>query len=210
MLPPMSDDQRPPADADAEADRLLSGGPDDAARSRLHRQRRVPAVLGVAVFGALLLLPVVVLVDDGGSSAEPPLWQAVAGFALMTLGIVVSLVSVTRTLRGLRRRRDRGTPLLARTAGRQVELRAQVRGQAPVDPARTALARRLAEEMVHQRLLVGNSVGLTFLWVGQAMAFPAWWRVGIAVAFAVLMTVSGAGLTRDARSARAFLAAHPD
>ena len=43
MLPPMSDDQHPPADADpgarrAEADRLLSGGPDDPARSRLHRR----------------------------------------------------------------------------------------------------------------------------------------------------------------------------
>ena len=216
MLPPMSDVQRPPADADsgarwAEADRLLSGGPDDAARSRLHRdqRRRVLAVLGVAVLGALLLPPVVVLVDDGGSSAEPPLWLAVAGFVLMTLGIVVSFVSVTRTLRTARRRRDRSMTLLALAAGQQKELRAQVRGRSPVDPDRTALARRLAEEMVHERLFIGNNVGLTFLWVGQAMAIPAWWRVGIAIAFAVLTAVSGAGLRRDALSARAFLAAHP-
>lgn len=156
MLPSMSDDQPVAQDADsrwAEADRLLSGEPDDAARSRIRREqrRRLLTVSGVSVVVALLVVPVVLLLEDGSSSSVGPLWQVVVGFSLATTGVVISLVAVVGTLRAARRRRGRSTPLPALTPVQRKGLLAQVRGRAPADPACTGLARRLAEELVGQR-----------------------------------------------------------
>ena len=216
MLPSMPDDQPAPPGPDsddhwAEAEELLSGEPDDATHSRLRRARhgRLLTVLGVTVVVALLVVPVVLLLEDGSSSSDAPLWQVVVGFWLAALGVVISLVAVVRTPRAARRRRGRSTPLFAVTPVPREELLAQVRGRGPVDPARTGLARRLAEDLVRQRFSVWNSCGLTALWVGQAVAIPAWWRVCAAVAFAVLTAATAVPIQRDARGARAFLAAHP-
>lgn len=111
MLPPMSDDQPVPGDADArwvEAEELLSGTLTDAARRRLVREHRerVLVVAGlVPVLGALAV-PIGFLVadvDGGDTSTDVPLWQAVVGFVLMTAGLAGGFVAVARQIRTGRR-----------------------------------------------------------------------------------------------------------
>jgi hypothetical protein len=215
MLRPMSDDQPLPRDADArwaEAQALLSGALDAAAEQRLRRtsRRRVLAVLAATLGAGVLVWLVVLPAADGGEGSSPgvPLWQVVTGFALATVGLVVASVTVVRQVRAVRHRRVRNGPLFVLTVAQRRELLAQVRGRAPVDPARVGLARRTAEDLLHQQHTIGTNVGLSLLWTGLAVALPSWWRVTAAVAYLLLTVVAGGLAQRDARRARAFLVAH--
>ncbi|SDM09338.1 hypothetical protein SAMN05660642_01633 [Geodermatophilus siccatus] len=211
----MPDDQPLPRDADArwaEAQALLSGGPDAAAEQRLRRtlRRRVLAVLGATLGAGVLVWLVVLLAADGGESSSPgvPLRQVVTGFALATVGLVVAGVAVVRQVRAVRRRRVRNGPLFVLAVSQRRELLAQVRGRVPVDPARVGLARRTAEDLQHQRHTVWTNVGPSVLWTGLAVALPSWWRVTAAAAYLLLTVVAGGLAQRGARSAQTFLVAH--
>ncbi len=55
-----------------------------------------------------------------------------------------------------------------------------------------------------------TNTGLAVLWIGQAVAVPSWWRLGVAVGFVLLVAVGSCLVQRDLRAARASLVAHPD
>ncbi|MGY1661393.1 hypothetical protein ACI78Q_09265 [Geodermatophilus sp. SYSU D00705] len=208
----MTADRPTPAD-DArwsEAEALLGPAPARSARRRARRSmwRQLLVVAGLSgVVGAVI--GVVVVLASGSEPAEVPAWLAVLGFALATGGLVVAGVAVVRQWRAARRRGAWRSPLWALTPRQRKELLAQVRGTAPVDPARLPLARELAEGLLQQRHVVPLTTGLLAMWLGLLIASPAWWRVPAAVVLAGTAAFAVPAIRRDERRARAFLTAHP-
>ncbi|MDP9429893.1 MAG: hypothetical protein M3Q47_13915 [Actinomycetota bacterium] len=196
----------------AEADALLAGTPSEAGQRWLRRTRRVRllVVTGLVVaLGALAAVVGVLVVDGEADPPDVPTWQVVTGFVVMTAGLLGAFVALIRQRRGLRRLHAWRSPLLVLTARQRKELLAQVRGKAPVDPARVGLARLLAEGLLQGQAALGLNLGLMVMWAGQAVAQPSWWRVGVATAFMLLCAASAPFLRRDARRAQAFLDTHP-
>jgi fatty acid desaturase len=190
---------RPDDDARwADADSLLGTAPAESARRRSRRSlwRQLLLVVGVSAVGGALV----------GGVVEVPTWLSLVGFAVAAGGLGVAVV---RQWRAVRRRGAWRSPLFALTPRQRKQLLAQVRGTAPVDPARIPLAREVAAGLLEQRHVVPLITGLLVMWLGLLVASPAWWRVPAAVVLAGTAAFAVPAVRRDERRARAFLAAHP-
>jgi hypothetical protein len=200
---------RPDDDARwADADSLLGTAPAESARRRSRRSlwRQLLLVVGVSAVGGALVGGVVVVLASGSEPAEVPTWLSLVGFAVAAGGLGVAVV---RQWRAVRRRGAWRSPLFALTPRQRKQLLAQVRGTAPVDPARIPLAREVAAGLLEQRHVVPLITGLLVMWLGLLVASPAWWRVPAAVVLAGTAAFAVPAVRRDERRARAFLAAHP-
>jgi MFS family permease len=203
---------RPDDDARwADADSLLGTAPAESARRRARRSlwRQLLLVVGVSAVGGALVGGVVVVLASGSEPAEVPTWLSLVGFAVAAGGLGVAGVAVVRQWRAVRRRGAWRSPLFALTPRQRKQLLAQVRGTAPVDPARIPLAREVAAGLLEQRHVVPLITGLLVMWLGLLVASPAWWRVPAAVVLAGTAAFAVPAVRRDERRARAFLAAHP-
>ncbi|MGY1856197.1 hypothetical protein [Modestobacter sp. SYSU DS0290] len=199
----------------AEALSVLDRAPSAATRDRLRRARllRWSWALGVAALGLAggLLLAVLAgdgLVPDPGPSGG---WVA-AGLAVQSAGLAVMLgYGVVAWRTGLFRAawsQVHPTAVLSRVQRRA--LRAQVRGQAEVDPARLPLAREVARQFVLQRHQLLLLVGVMVQQLGRAIGAPTRSTVIFTAVATVVLLVVAALMHREARRAERFLADHPD
>lgn len=197
----------------AEAQSVLDRRATESAQQRLAQRRRllILAVVGGVVLGAAVSALLVVLLHEGiGRSTEHdvPVWQAVTGFVIAGAGLVVQGFAVVVQWRTNRRLQAWSSPLLVLSRAQRKELRAQVRGRAPVDADRLPLARHLAERLIAQRLAVGANLGLLVAFIGLWIAEPSWWRAVLALFLALATAAVAPFAERDARRARRFLEEH--
>jgi predicted signal transduction protein with EAL and GGDEF domain len=132
-------------------------------------------VVGLVVLVAAVAVVLAVVLWDRPAaevSDDVPAWQLVTGMTLMGIGAVLAVVCAIRLLRDTRRRRRRGNPLQVLTVRQRRELLAAVRGRAPVDPSRAALAHHVAEGVVAQRAAVARYVAIALDRVGVAITSP--------------------------------------
>lgn len=178
---------------------------DSAATARRRHRDRV----GVAVVvGVSLLVAVAVLVAglpdvDVGSPRE------LTAVVFIFIGLVLVGTGFGTWLWKLRRLSGPRDATLLLDRAQRAELLGQIHGQLPVDPARLAVARNLAERLVHQRWLALGFAGLLLSQVGQALTAPSVWRAWTATALAVVMGAACVFAAWDARRGQRFLAVHP-
>jgi drug/metabolite transporter (DMT)-like permease len=193
----------------AEALTALEHGPTPLIRARVRRLRLV--VLGVVV---LLLIPALTIPflrpdrPDRPAHEEPATALEVAGLVVMGVAILVEFTAIVLLFRANRGRWM--SPLAALTQQQNRELRAHVRGQAPLPPERLPLARYLADSMLRQRPVVLVLLGAALLWAGMALLTPSLWRTAIAVAFGGLVVAAWLTTRREERRATRFLGDHPE
>jgi hypothetical protein len=196
----------------ADAESLLARAPSESAEQRLQRWRRQRLVfLGGVVLVSVTMAVVVVVLARGRLSAEPsvPVWQTVAGLVVAGAGLAVEiyfLVSLGRANRRLSVWR-RAISVLSRQ--QRKELRAQIRGAAPIRPEQLPLARALAEQLLTQRSSVAVQGGLGVLWAGLWIMQPTLWRALLVGFYGLLMVTAWPIAQRDARRAQRFLEEHP-
>ena len=202
-----------PAEQRWRAALRLADGQDagELAARRLHRYRvLVFALLAVLVLVAVAVV-VVALHRDGPPRprAAVPEWRQVLGLAVSVVGLLIGVVAVVRLLRGGGWRASLASPLRALDRSQRRLLLRQVRGTAPVEPARLPLTRELARQLERQRWVVVIVAGNGLNSAGQALSGGRSSQVGLAAAFAVLLAVGAPLAARDVRRARVFLARHP-
>jgi hypothetical protein len=194
------------ADDDARwSDEEPGPTPDPAATAR----RRHRDLVGAAVVVGVSLLVAVAVLVAGLPDVEVGSPRELTAVVLILIGFVLVGTGFGTGLWKLRRLGGpRDATLLLDRAQRR-ELLGQVRGRRPVDPARLAVARNLAERLVHQRWLALGSVGLLLSQVGQALTAPSVWRAWAATGLAVALGAACIFAAWDARRGQRFLAAHP-
>lgn len=209
MLPVVTvDDDANWADALAQLRRVPA--PTAPERARSAQRFVVVRAVTVSLAGAGLLLLGGVLafgsgvVSDGDRVAP---WQLIAGLVLAALGPVVQVWGQRVYRQTLGRRGPRPLNWLDRSQRR--ELRAQLRGLRPVEPALLPLTRHLAEQRAAQDRLQVANVGLLVLWVGLTVGDPERLRVALVGVYVLVLAVSWPLTLRSARHARRFLAEHP-
>lgn len=195
----------------AEAQSLLECAPTETAEQRLRRWRwqRVPVLAAALLVPAAVAAALVVLTDGVDSApSEVPMWQAVIGFAIATAGLALQLFGVVAAWRANRRLRAWSSPLAVLTSAQRRQLRAQIRGRQPVDPARLPLAQLQAEQVLSQRTGMVANLGLETGFVGLWIATPSTLRAALAVGYGLLLAILWPIMSRDTRPARRFLTEH--
>jgi hypothetical protein len=197
----------------AQAESILADRPTDDARRRQQRRRTLLWVLVVAItvlalgLGALL----VVLFGNSGAldSTEPPTWQTVLGLVVTTTGLAVDVAGLVILVRSGRWGQAWRAPTAVLSRRQQRYLLAQIRGRRPVDPARLALARDLAERLADQRGSAVLVVGILLINLGNALLDPSvfrfWLMAVLVVAYVSVLPVT----VGQIRRMRRFLAANP-
>jgi fatty acid desaturase len=90
------------------------------------------------------------------------------------------------------------------------QLTRQVLGKAPADPARSALARDLADRMaVANGNLLLIFLGLVLTWTSQLLSGPTGWRLWLLLASLALWLLAVPWGLYTTRRTRRFLAEHP-
>ena len=200
----------------AEAQSIVDRTPTESAEERIRRSRRLTVLLVLAVSAvtgagaAALAVWLFGNTDALTPSDAVPTWQAIVGFVLSGVALVVMLATVAVQFRNNRRLGVWRSPLYALTRRQRKELLAQVRGQVPIEAARVPLARHLAEMLMNRRPVVVLNLALAVLFTGQWIALRAWWYPAMACFSAVVAVACWLALGRDERRAHRFLAEHPD
>lgn len=144
--------------------------------------------------------------DAAPASSTDPRWVDVLGLTCSVVGLVLIIVGSVQLWRTKQFGGRWRAPTAALTRAQRRDLRRQVLGRAPVQPARLPLLRDLAQRMTKQRPLIVGLTGVLFTQVGGAVDSPSRWRVAFVIAIGVLYTVVGVQIMRDARRAQKFLA----
>lgn len=198
----------------AEAQSVLDRAPTESAEQRLRRWRQLRLLVIVAVVLVSVAVAVVVFVVVRGrpshTRADLPTWQMVLGVIIAAAGLIFQCYGVVVLLRRNRRLRAWRSPMAVLTSAQRKEVRDQVRGKAPIDPDRVPLARDLAERLIAQSIVVVTNAGLAIAFVGQWVLSPSYWRLGMTIAYGLLLGISWPFVQRDVHRARRFLAEHPD
>jgi hypothetical protein len=198
----------------AQARALLEGAADASVQQRTRRLRRRIVGVGVALVLAAGVMGVLFGLygpdDVGTRPPEVSTARQATGLVIIFAGLGLLGFFVVK---GLRMQRGLGGfqgPTAVLTRAQQRQLLAQVRGRRDADPAHLPLARNLAERMLVQRwLVIGLVVCFGAMTVGQWISTTALPQLLLTTAAAILFGVACAFAIRDARRARAFLAAHP-
>jgi MFS family permease len=179
--------------------------PDPAATARRRHRDRVGTAV---VIGVSLLVAAAILVA-GLPDVDVRSPRELTAVVLIFIGLV--LVG-TGFGTGLLKRRRLGGPrdaTLLLDRAQRMDLLDQIRGQRPVDPTRLAVARNLAERLVHQRWLALGFAGLLLSQIGQVLTAPSVSRAWIATGVAVVLGAACVFAAWGARRGQRFLAAHP-
>jgi hypothetical protein len=193
----------------AEALTSLEHGPTPAIRARVRRQRRL--VLGIAGAGLLVAVLVPLLLPDRperSASDDTSTALEVAGLVVMGAAVLLEAAALVLMFRAWRGRWI--SPLRALTSRQNRQLSAQVQGKAPVVPEHLPLTRHVAETMVLQRPVLVLLLGIVLLLLGTALLTSSWGWAAAAAAYAVLALVGRRMVRRNERTARRFLAEHPE
>ena len=140
--------------------------------------------------------------------------RKVGALAVIVVGLVGEMVGLVRLVRSKHRKAVWRLPTLALTSGQRRQLMRQVRGRAPMQPARLRLLRDLAERMQGQYqgpfgpygLLFG---GLSLLLAGQAVGSTRMWMLWLSLPFVGLYPLAMTVMRRNARRAAGFLTQYP-
>jgi len=141
--------------------------------------------------------------------------RKVGALVVILVGLVVEMVGLVRLVRSKHRKAVWRLPTLALTSRQRRQLMRQVRGRAPMQPARLRLLRDLAERMQGQYqgpfgpygLLFG---GLSLLWAGQAVGSTRVWVQWLSLPLMGLYPFVMTLMRRDARQAAGFLTQYPE
>jgi hypothetical protein len=204
-VPPPSDESRW-ADAESMLARLSPESAD--ARQRRSQRQTSMSRAGLVLVGAAAALSIVVLTRGSLRASDVPTWQTAAGWVLTVAGLVFEIFVITMMARANRRLQALSNVLTGLSRAQRRQLRAEVRGQAPVDPAHLSLARALAESLAGQPGSLSVQAGLAVLWVGTWIALPTLGRELLVGAAVVLVGAMWLVALRDASRARRFLAEH--
>lgn len=194
----------------AEALSLLDRVPTESAAGRLRRRRRrrLFGLVSALVVSTAVAVAAAVLFRSAleEQPAQVPTAQAVVGYVISAVGLVLQAWGVVAAWRTQVRLRAWSSPLLVLTSAQQRELVAQVRGDRDIEPARVPLARSQAEHLLSRRVLLSSWWGLETSWLGLWIAQPTVWRAVLLVGYGVLLAVTWSVAQRDVRRARRFLA----
>lgn len=208
-----TDDERRWGEAEAI---LNQSGDPVVARAVKRRRTRTWLLLVAAVVVSLLIAGVLGFVlagsaSDTGTAADDsdPLWAVVLVLAALTFGAGLIVMGIVRLARdgqwGARWR----APTSVLTRSQRKQLRRQVVGQQPVDPAHLPLARDLAERTTRMTGLMMIFAGTAITQLGQAVTASRPWQQGVAASAVVMIAAAALAMRRDTRRARRFLTDHP-
>ncbi|MCZ7420184.1 MULTISPECIES: hypothetical protein [unclassified Micromonospora] len=188
---------------------------DGSTQQRVRRGRRrfllvvVATMVASLVLGAALAASGVVAVDSDFWDGGPPGWAQVLGAVFTVGGLVFAVGGFWWLVRSGYYRRNARSVLWAQSWSRRRQLVRQVRGDAPYLDEDLRLLRRVAAQMVDQPGFLLPMAALSLVQVGQA--FFQWAPAFVIIAAVITggFAVAAVAVVRDARRARAFLAAEP-
>ena len=201
----------------AQADALLAGSKDQEVLERARRRRNQTLLL---IFTAMLTLTALGAAigywvagqqdtnDTAPAASADPRWVEVLSWTCSALGLALIIVGGVqlwrRKLLGGRWR----APTAALSRRQRRDLRRQVLGRAPLQPARLPLLRDLAQRMTKQPSLIIGFAGALLTQVGPAVGSSSRWRLLFVLTIGVLYIVAAVQIMRDARRAHKFLTTH--
>ena len=199
----------------AEAESMLAGTTSAEAqrRGRRLRNRLLLIVLGAFVLSIALGFLVALIFGSHHHqhrSADSTSWLHVAGLVASSCGLIVEIVALVKMVRSRQRGSAWRSPMLVLTRRQRRSLVQQIRGKRPVDPARLALTRYVAERWEGQSPQIFLVfVGAAMIGVGNVLITPNGFHYGLAVYLAVLLVLMFVLWERQRRQARRFLEEHP-
>jgi protein-S-isoprenylcysteine O-methyltransferase Ste14 len=210
-----TEDDRAHRWATAEALARGDGSPDVTAG--IHR-RRTRTWLLIATFIATLIALTAAAgflfarhqPDEPAPATDPsdPLWAEITGLTLAVVGLLLIGFGIWQMVRAGSFGNRWHAPASVLTWAERRELRREVLGRRPLDPAHLLVARDLAQRMTRTNGMLAMYSGFLLGQVGQNLSSPHPWRLALLAVVTLLFSIAGLLTRRDVGRARAFLDQH--